>query len=312
MIKRLGFIVITIFIAGVFLVLRFCPKKQTESLSVYKDKHAPESSINLALKDFSNDFNPKESSMPALDRFALEMSRAICKQEQADLSATIDHSIEGLKPGDAVPIDSEAKLTPSQAIQWLRKTANSKCSSFRQSNAELFFKHLSVNKDNYKSAYGDYELLLQEYRGLTPYKLIKESLDALDRANEDEAKLLKDAIVFSLTTYINDASSDVDITGAMWALKAVREKGLLDYPAIGQIEQLLDDYKKISDEHILTSQRFNKKYLTEIDFSKVTSEQIAYALGEEGVKEDLRIRREEYEDVRQYGKKLLDILKKTF
>lgn len=305
------YIVIALLIAAILLLtLQFCPRKPVE-VSVRKDQEKTKLSNGLELEELDGDLRPKTNSLAGLDRFAFEFSREICKQEQIALSAVVDTS--GLKPGEAVLVDSESKLTPSQAIQWLKKTANSKCSSFRKNNAMVFFNNLSIDKNNYKSAYSDYEQMLAEHRGLTPYKLIRESLDALSRANKAESKLLKDAIVFSVASSIKDASSDVDIMGAMYALRDVREGGIIVHPTKDEIDKLLDEYKLISEEHIVKSRQINKKYFPPgTDFSNITSEQIVNMLGEEGVKADLELRRREYEVVRKYAEKLDEMMKRNF
>ena len=75
-----------------------------------------------------------------LDKFVDEISREICKTEQRALWELTGPSEKQLTPGDEIPIDYDfgQKLSVTQAIEWLNRTATSKCSSFKKMNAKKF------------------------------------------------------------------------------------------------------------------------------------------------------------------------------
>lgn len=254
----------------------------------------------------------KNTIWNGIDTFALEISREICKQEQVALSAIIDPPLNKVKGKDGVPTNSEITLSPSQATDWLKKTANSKCSSFRKDNAGRFFDTLVLNDKNYKQIYLEFGRILEGSQGLTPFKLLQKSLHALNNASNQEAKYLKDAILFSLSTYIKDAAANIDIIGAIFALKNAHESGLLSFP-IAHLDQLQSEYESINKKSINDRQQLIRKYFPrDTNLLHSTPEQMADILGYEGIKAELEYEKIDYETVQKYAQKLSELLVKNF
>ena len=248
--------------------------------------------------DFSN----------GLHKLSLEISRAICKQEGKDLLDMTEPSIKNMPIGTTIPAkqDSEIILTASEAIKWLQKIANSKCSSFRKNSAEELFYKFALDENNYKSFFNEYNRVLEDTRGFAPYRLIKKSLKALDEASPQDAKSLQDTILFSLNTYINDSSMFVDIAGALMALKDVREKGLISYPTIAQIDELQTELKITAEKNATNARQFFKKYPSSAE------EDMAKSYGYEGTKEYLDFARKEYEIIQRLAFKLNGLMEQNF
>jgi len=250
-----------------------------------------------------------------IDKFADEIGQEICRQERRALWALTDPPKEDVKLFVPIPIDIEAGpvLSASQATEWLKKTANSKCSSFKKNNAERLFFEFKLDENNYKLFYREYDRVLSEYRGLADYKLLRKALKALDGATPEEGKALRNAILYAANTYINDSSNFVDVSGAVMALRSIKEKGLISYPSIEQIEAFDHELEKQIQEHLKNSQERIKKYFPpDTDFMNMKEGEMEDLLGYEGIKAELELARREYENVKQMSKKLRDFLGRNF
>jgi hypothetical protein len=262
----------------------------------------------------NNQKEAKHDFMSDLHKLSLEISRAICKQEGKELLEVTEISIKNIPIGTSVPAqqDSETILSASEAIKWLQKIANSKCSSFRKNNSETLYK-FALDENNYKLFFNEYNRMLEDSRGFAPYRLIKKSLKALDEASPQDAKSLQDTILFSLNTYINDSSAFVDISGALMAIKDTREKGVISYPTIAQIDELQRELKITAEEYATNARQLIRKYFAaDVDFMKITNDEIVNSYGYEGTKEYLEFSRKEYEMVQQLVRKLNALMEQNF
>lgn len=247
---------------------------------------------NQAVNDKNVD---KRKLINGIDKFAQTISRQICEHEQKVLLDATDAQNSG------------KKLSAAQLTEMLKKSSNSKCSSFRKSNAEWLFSKFELDKNNYKSFFNEFELVLKEYRGLAPYKLISASIKELDHAALNEIGPLKEAIIFSVKNQINDSSAIVDLAGSMATLKEVRDRDLILHPTVAQIQAIQEEFNQWTQGHIRKSQAAHKPLPPGLSV-----DELADFLGYEGAKTELQLMREEYETVLQFGNRLNDLLGKNF
>jgi len=248
-----------------------------------------------------------------LDKFAHEISREICERERRALWELTDPP-KDLKPGTLIPIDSDfgPTLSALQAIEWLKKTATSKCSSFKKTNAERLFE-FKLDENNYKLFYAEPNRIGEERRGFVDYKLIRKALNALAEASPEEAKALRDAILYSVHTQINDSLYFVDLMGAARSLRIVQEKGQILYPSTEQMDTFDREISELVQDNIKNHQAVIRKYYpSDIDFSKMNEEEMAASTGYKGIKAGFELDRKEYENVQKMAHKLREFLGRNF
>lgn len=250
----------------------------------------------------------KKNSWVEIDKFAIEMSREICKQENAALSILVDPSLDNLKPGDIVPLDSDKELSAQQAEEWLKKTANSKCSSFRRESAEKFFSKSVVDEQNYKEVFFEWERVMGQNPGLTPFRLLRQAIRALDKAANEEAISLRKAIIYSLNTQIKDSSSYGDIAFSVQSLEYAKENGLISY-SNEQIDKIKREMEEDAKKYVQEAQELNRRYFSaDEDFLNLNTERMINVLGFEGVKLNMANEQKGYESVRRFAERLSELL----
>lgn len=260
--------------------------------------------LNQKTKD---ERNSERVSLP-LDKLAFEISRKICNEEIAALSNMLEPDVKGVKPGTTIPFDLEIKLPPSQAIEWLKKTSNSKCSSFRKDNAERLFVDFKIDNTNYKTYLNEFNNVLGEYKGFGPYRLITNSLRALEGASPAETESLREAILFSLTTYVNDSSSLIDVNNSLLATEVALEKGLINEPNQVEINMLKEEVKNLFDSSIKETRQLLRTYSPPNMDPNLSIDEMAEILGYDYMKAEQNLQKKEYEKVRQLSGKLLRLL----
>lgn len=308
----LSFLTIFLLIIIVF-VYKYVPDKKilspVKSIDKALNKIPLDSTVNA-------DHAYQLSNLAAIDKFAEEISREICKQERTELWQLTDPPKEDIKLNVPMPIDANfgPNLSPGEAIAWLKRSATSKCSSFKKSIAEQYYSKIGLlNKDNYKTFYQEFNRIHQERRGFADYKLIRKSLQALEAASPTESKLLRDAILYAVNTQINDSSNIIDLLNASKALRMINEKGLISYPTNKQIDDFDEEISKIMQDNIQKGQRHNKEFFpSSVDFSKITEEEMLTNLGHRGVKDMIDIDREEYEVTIKMARRLQEFLGRNF
>lgn len=242
-----------------------------------------------------------------------EMSRELCKQEQAAISEIVwpdKNTLNSLKPGDAVP-ESAVALSPTQAIKILKRIATSKCSSFRRDHAERFFADFTLTPENYREFYSHLSVL--QSSGYDNYKIIKKSLESLDHATEEEAKDLRQMILYTLKISIKGSYNFLDVLSAVASLREIREKGLISHPTTQQIELFQEHVVTISNSAIKESQQWLKKYFPhDTDFLKLTEEDMFNTYNYQNTKEQLEKERKDLSTVKNLAQQLNAIVEGNF
>lgn len=315
--KHFKYIFLITFIFGIIYIIY-----RQASQTIKDGEYAPPSHESLdkkadALKDLDPEYAEKqqvgaEGAADALSEVAHEMSREICRQERELLWQITEPPLPpNTPPGTVIPLGSETILTASQAMDWLKRTNISSCFAFRKNNAERLFHNFVIDEKNYRSFYQEFNRVLQESRGFAPYTLIKKAIGALDGATNKEAKLLRERILSSLETYINDASAPVDLMGAFLAVKDASDKGIINSQIKEQIDVLQNEFTEAGKSQIAKHQQHIHKYLPS-DPQKLASfstNEIADFYGYEGTKLSLDLEREDYDMTRGYARRLHDLVR---
>jgi len=240
-----------------------------------------------------NHSKPENILEPGLNRFVFDMSRELCKQERESLEEILESQ------------DSRQRPRARELINLLRKTANSKCSSFRKTNAqELFFK-FNLDEKNYKKFLQEFSLVLWDYQGTIPLKLMRASINELNHAKAEDRKHLRDAVLFALNNTINDSSAFIDIGVSVSILKELSEKGLISHPSFQEITGLDEEFRAAMKAQIRRNDEFRKNHDYPLD-------KIAYYLDYEDAIIELKLIREEYETVDRFRDRLSGFMKKSF
>lgn len=252
----------------------------------------PKDSVKFGETEINQD-NSKNLLEHGLNRFAFDMSRELCNQEQISLEEILDSQ------------DSKRKPNTAELVNLLKKTANSKCSSFRRNNAQQLFFKFKLDENNYKQFLNDFSLVLGDYQGTIPLKLMRASIRALEHAKPEEVKPLRDAIIFSLNTTINDSSAFIDVGVSVAILKELSEKALISGPRLDEINALQDEFKKTMQEQIKRNVQSRKN-------DDYPVNKMADYLNYEDAKTELRLIREEYETVEQFRNRLIGFMERSF
>lgn len=254
----------------------------------------------------------QQSNLAAINKFAEEVSREICKQERTALSELTDPPKEDIKLNVPIPLDTDygPKLNPLEAIAWLKKSAMSKCLSFKKNIADHFYAKIELfNEDNYRIFYQEFNRIHEERRGFADYKLIRKSLQALEGATQEEIKPLRDAILYAVNTQIEDSSNTIDLLSASKTLRIMIDKGLISYPSNRQIDDFDEELSKIMQDNIQKTQQHIKEfYPSNVDFSKISEEETITNLGYRGIKDMIDQDKEEYEVTIRMARRLQEFL----
>lgn len=267
-------------------------KLTADKEAIHADTHEwPENSGGFD-EQKTNSNNSENILEPGLNRVAFDMSRELCKQEREWLEEILGQ-------------DSKRKPSSHELINLLKKAANSKCSSFRKINAHELFFNFNLNEKNYKKFLQDFTLILWDYQGTIPLKLMRASMNELEHAKPEEVKPLRDAILFALNNTINDSSAFIDIGVSIAVLKELSEKGLLTDLTPNQINNIGQEFRSVMQAQLRRNNESRKNHDYPVD-------KMADYLDFEDAKIELKLIREEYEAVDKFRTRLSGFMKKIF
>lgn len=231
--------------------------------------------------------------LQGLSKFAFDISRELCVQEQNLLIQTLESP------------DSKHRPRANELISLLKKTANSKCSSFRRNNAqELFFK-FKLDESNYKSFLKNFSLVLGDYQGMLPLKLMRASMQELEQAKPEEIKPLREAIIYSLSTTINDSSAFIDVGVSVAMLKELSEKGLISGPTLSEIDTFMEEFKEAMQRQRKINNESRKNHDYPVD------KMVDY-LDFDDAKIELKLIQDEYQTVELFRNRLIGFMERSF
>ena len=96
-------------------------------------------------------------------------------------------------------------------------------------------------------------------------------------------------------------------------LRAIRDKGLISYPSNKQIDEFNEELSKILQDKNQKGQRHIKEFFpSNVNFSKITDEEMKTYLGYRGVKDMIEQDRKEYEVTVKMAHRLQEFLGRNF
>ena len=251
------------------------------------------SSQAIREKQAKNNSGLEHFFLQGLRKLDFDISRDICMQEQKLLVQTLE------------PQDSKHRLSVNELISLLKKTANSKCSSFRKNNAQELFFRFKLDESNYKSFLKHFDLLLGDYQGTLPLKLMRASIQELKQAKPEEIKPLREAIIYSLSTTINDSSAFIDVGVSVAMLKELHQEGLISGLTLTEIDAFGKEFKEEMQRQITVNNSSRKNH--DYPLGKM-DEYLNY----EDAKIELKLMQDEYQAVEQFREKLIGLMERSF
>lgn len=308
-------LIVLVLLLTVIFVDRNTSKEELVSSSEKKSTTSNNQGYLLSIEDDETVKKQAKTGTHHLEQFAFEMSYEICQQEQKALFDMVEPKYENLNIGDTIPLDKDfgPELKPEQAIAWLKKTSQSKCSSFSKDNAQRLFFDFELNEKNLAEFYRQFNIVLSEYRGFSPYRLIRKALNAYSQANSKEAPLIRDAILFSVATNINDASKPLDLNNALHSLRVIKEKGLIAHVSDTEIMALEKRINQFAENNARQGKELiDKYYPKDFDFINMTGDDIIKFYGLPGTKELINLHQNEYNQTREFVDQLKSLLEPGF